>query len=115
MDAFRTSGYGDVRPSVTRSVLVPLFEEDGLRMGELAARSHLAKQTMTTMVRAVDAPASWSDGLIPRTPGRLACTSRHKGFGFDPSPPGRWHASNTKSKRASVTVELLPSVPLSPK
>jgi DNA-binding MarR family transcriptional regulator len=52
-DAFRTSGHGDVRPSYG-SVLVPLFEEDGLRMGELAARSHLAKQTMTTMVRAVE-------------------------------------------------------------
>lgn len=51
--AFRASGHGDVRPSYG-SVLVPLFEEDGLRMGELAARSHLAKQTMTTMVRVVE-------------------------------------------------------------
>ncbi len=33
------------------SVLIPLFEEDGLRMGEIAARSRLSKQTMTTLVR----------------------------------------------------------------
>ena len=52
-EAFRASGHGNVRPSYG-SVLVPLFEEDGLRMGELAARSHLAKQTMTTMVRTVE-------------------------------------------------------------
>jgi DNA-binding MarR family transcriptional regulator len=30
---------------------LPLFEEDGLRMGELARRSRLSKQTMTTLVR----------------------------------------------------------------
>jgi DNA-binding MarR family transcriptional regulator len=34
--------------------LVPLFEEDGLRIGELARRSRLTKQTMTTMVRAAE-------------------------------------------------------------
>jgi DNA-binding MarR family transcriptional regulator len=50
---FREQGHGDVRPAYG-SVLVPLFEEDGLRIGELAERSHLAKQTMTTMVRAVE-------------------------------------------------------------
>jgi DNA-binding MarR family transcriptional regulator len=31
--------------------LLPLFEEDGLRMGQIAARSRLSKQTMTTLVR----------------------------------------------------------------
>jgi DNA-binding MarR family transcriptional regulator len=61
-EAFRASGHGDVRPSYG-SVLVPLFEEDGLRMGELAARSHLAKQTMTTMVRVVEAA-----GFVERRP-----------------------------------------------
>ena len=50
---FREQRYGEVRPAFG-SVLVPLFEEDGLRIGELAERSHLAKQTMTTMVRAVE-------------------------------------------------------------
>jgi DNA-binding MarR family transcriptional regulator len=51
-ETFREAGYGDVRPAYG-SVLVPLLEEDGLRIGELAERSHLAKQTMTTMVRTV--------------------------------------------------------------
>ena len=53
-DAFNREGYRYVRPSFG-SVLVPLFEEDGLRLGELARRSCVTKQTMTTMVRAVQA------------------------------------------------------------
>jgi len=61
-EAFRLQGHGDVRPSYG-SVLVPLFEQDGLRMSELAARSRLAKQTMTTMVRLVERA-----GLVQRRP-----------------------------------------------
>jgi DNA-binding MarR family transcriptional regulator len=61
-EAFRRQGHGEVRPSYG-SVLVPLFEEDGLRMSELAARAHLAKQTMTTMVRVVERA-----GLVQRRP-----------------------------------------------
>jgi DNA-binding MarR family transcriptional regulator len=53
-DGFVREGFPQVRPSFG-SVLVPLFEEDGLRVGELARRSRLTKQTMTTMVRAVEA------------------------------------------------------------
>jgi DNA-binding MarR family transcriptional regulator len=49
-----------VRPSYG-SLLVPLFEEDGLRMGELARRAHLSKQTMTTMVRLLE-----REGLVHR-------------------------------------------------
>ena len=52
-DELYQRGFPEVRPSFG-SVLVPLFEEDGLRMGELARRSRLAKQTMTTMVRLVE-------------------------------------------------------------
>lgn len=52
-DRFRARGWADVRPSFG-SVLLPLFEEDGLRMGELARRSRLSKQTMTTLVRLVE-------------------------------------------------------------
>ena len=52
-DGFAREGFPEVRPSFG-SVLVPLFEEDGLRLGELARRSKLTKQTMTTMVRAVE-------------------------------------------------------------
>ena len=59
-ERFRELGYPEVRPSYG-SVLVPLFEEDGLRMGQLAARSRLSKQTMTTMVRLLE-----RDGLVTR-------------------------------------------------
>ena len=59
-DRFVAAGYSDVRPSYG-SILVPLFEEDGLRMGELAARARLSKQTMTTMVRVLE-----REGLVER-------------------------------------------------
>ena len=47
---FADRGFGEVRPSYG-SVLLPLFEDDGLRMGQIAERARLSKQTMTTMVR----------------------------------------------------------------
>jgi len=43
-------GFGDVRASFG-SVLVPLFEQDGLRVGELASAARLSKQAMTGLVR----------------------------------------------------------------
>lgn len=52
-ERFSAAGWSDVRPSYG-SILVPLFEEDGLRMGELARRARLSKQTMTTMVRLLE-------------------------------------------------------------
>lgn len=52
-EAFRRAGYGDVRPA-HGSILVPLFEENGLRMGELAKRSRLSKQTMTALIRVME-------------------------------------------------------------
>jgi DNA-binding MarR family transcriptional regulator len=52
-ERFSERGWQEVRPSYG-SVLVPLFEEDGLRMTELARRARLAKQTMTTLVRLVE-------------------------------------------------------------
>jgi DNA-binding MarR family transcriptional regulator len=52
-EAFRRSGYGEVRPA-HGSILLPLFEEDGLRMGELAKRSKLSKQTMTTLIKTME-------------------------------------------------------------
>jgi DNA-binding MarR family transcriptional regulator len=57
---FAEFGYPEVRPSYG-SVLLPLFEEDGLRIGEIAARSRLSKQTMTTLVRLAE-----RDGLATR-------------------------------------------------
>jgi DNA-binding MarR family transcriptional regulator len=59
---FAERGFHDVRPSYG-SVLVPLFEEDGLRMGELAARSRLSKQTMTELVARLE-----RDGFVERRP-----------------------------------------------
>jgi MarR family transcriptional regulator, organic hydroperoxide resistance regulator len=59
---FCKRGFPQVRPSFG-SILIPLFEEDGLRIGELARRSRLSKQTMTTMVRLVE-----TSGLVERRP-----------------------------------------------
>jgi DNA-binding MarR family transcriptional regulator len=39
-----------VRPAFG-AILLPLFQEDGLRMGDLADRARIAKQSMTTLVR----------------------------------------------------------------
>src|SRR5215208_135637 len=59
-ERFAAAGYADVRPSYG-SVLLPLFEDDGLRMGELARRARLSKQTMTDMIRRLE-----RDGLVER-------------------------------------------------
>jgi MarR family transcriptional regulator, transcriptional regulator for hemolysin len=70
------------------SVLIPLLEEDGLRMGEIARCARLSKQTVTTMVRLCE-----RDGLVERLPdpddGRttrvhLAAKARH----FQPAAEG---------------------------
>ena len=50
MERFATHGFDDVRPSFG-SILVPLFDEDGLRLGELAERARLSKQSMTGLVK----------------------------------------------------------------
>jgi DNA-binding MarR family transcriptional regulator len=61
-ERFAEAGYADVRPSYG-SALLPLYEEDGLRMGVLARRARLSKQTMTEMIRRLEA-----DGLVDRRP-----------------------------------------------
>jgi DNA-binding MarR family transcriptional regulator len=61
-ERFRSRGFPEVRPAYG-SVLLPLFEEDPLRMGELARRARVAKQTMTTLVRLAE-----RDGLVERRP-----------------------------------------------
>jgi len=62
VEAFAAAGYRQVRASYG-SVLLPLWEQDGLRMGELASRARLSKQTMTTLVRLAE-----RDGLVIRRP-----------------------------------------------
>jgi DNA-binding MarR family transcriptional regulator len=81
-ERLRAAGWGEVRPSYG-SLLVPLFEEDGLRIGELARRSRLSKQTMTTMVRLLE-----RDGLVRRERDpddgrafRIVLTARARRFG----------------------------------
>jgi len=59
-ERFAAAGFPEVRPSYG-SLLIPLYEEDGLRLGELARRARLSKQTLTTMARAAE-----QDGLIVR-------------------------------------------------
>jgi DNA-binding MarR family transcriptional regulator len=61
-EAFSEAGYAEVRPSYG-SVLLPLYEDDGLRIGELAARARLSKQTMTELIRRLE-----RDGLVERSP-----------------------------------------------
>jgi DNA-binding MarR family transcriptional regulator len=59
---FTEAGFGHVRPSFG-SILIPLFEQDGLRLGELAERGGISKQAMTTLVRQVE-----EAGFIRRRP-----------------------------------------------
>jgi len=80
-ERFARDGFPEVRASYG-SILVPLFEEDGLRMGVLAERAGLSKQTMTTMVRLLE-----RDGLVERAPdpadGRaslVSLTARSRAF-----------------------------------
>jgi DNA-binding MarR family transcriptional regulator len=80
-EGFAAAGFADVRPSYG-SVLLPLWERDDLRMGQLAERARLSKQTMTTLVRLCE-----RDGLVERAPdpqdGRatvVSLTARAKRF-----------------------------------
>ena len=49
-ERFTAAGFADVRPSYG-SILVPLFEEDGLRPSELARRAGMTKQSMGELIR----------------------------------------------------------------
>jgi DNA-binding MarR family transcriptional regulator len=60
VERFAGRGFQDVRASYG-SVLVPLFERDGLRLGELAAVSRLSKQALTGLVKLCE-----RDGLVVR-------------------------------------------------
>jgi DNA-binding MarR family transcriptional regulator len=57
---FAEAGFPEVRASYG-ALLIPLFDEDGLRMGELARRARLSKQTVTTIARLLE-----RDGLVSR-------------------------------------------------
>lgn len=49
-DGMARRGLVELRPAYC-AILLPLFAEDGLVMGELAQRARLSKQTVTTLVR----------------------------------------------------------------
>ena len=57
---FAERGFPEVRASYG-SVLVPLFEQDALRLGELASASRLSKQAITGLVKLCE-----DDGLVVR-------------------------------------------------
>jgi len=61
-ERFCAAGFAEVRPSYG-AILVPLFEEDGLRIGELGRRARLSKQAMTTMLRLLE-----KEDLVTRRP-----------------------------------------------
>jgi DNA-binding MarR family transcriptional regulator len=78
---FREAGYPEVSPAFG-SILLPLFEEDGLRITELGQRAGLSKQTMTTMIRLMEERA-----LVERRPdpldrraARIFLTERSRAF-----------------------------------
>jgi DNA-binding MarR family transcriptional regulator len=79
--AFAEAGFPEVSPAFG-SILLPLAEEDGLQIGELGRRSRLTKQTMTTMIRRMQAR-----GLVDRRPdtddrraSRIYLTERSRAF-----------------------------------
>jgi DNA-binding MarR family transcriptional regulator len=50
VERFAQRGFPEVRASFG-SVLVPLFDEEPLRLGDIAARARLSKQSMTGLVK----------------------------------------------------------------
>jgi DNA-binding MarR family transcriptional regulator len=81
LERFAAAGFPEVRASYG-SVLVPLFEQDGLRMGEIGRRARLSKPSMTALVRMCE-----DDGLVrrERDPAdgrayRVALTARGREF-----------------------------------
>jgi DNA-binding MarR family transcriptional regulator len=59
-ERFVSAGYEDVRPSYG-SVLLPLYEQDGMRIGELARDARPNKQTLTDLIRRLE-----RDNLVER-------------------------------------------------
>lgn len=60
IERFAAHGFDEVRASYG-SVLVPLFAQDGQRLGELATAARLSKQAMTGLVKRCEA-----DDLVER-------------------------------------------------
>lgn len=54
MERLRETGVTDIRPSFG-AVMVPLFEQDGLRLGQIAQQAGLSKQTVTNIADRIEA------------------------------------------------------------
>jgi DNA-binding MarR family transcriptional regulator len=81
VERFAERGFPEVRASFG-SVLVPLFDEQPLRLGDIAARARLSKQSMTGLVKQCE-----DAGLVARErdPGdgrayRISLTRRGREF-----------------------------------
>ncbi len=53
MDRLQKAGVTDIRPAFG-AVLVPLFEQDGIRLGQLAQQAGLSKQTVTNIAGRIE-------------------------------------------------------------
>ena len=81
VERFAERGFPEVRASFG-SVLVPLFDQEPLRLGDIAARARLSKQSMTGLVKLCE-----EAGLVARErdPGdgrayRISLTARGREF-----------------------------------
>src|SRR5215208_7053419 len=60
LERFAAAGYPEIKGSFG-SVLLPLFDEDGLRIGEIGRRARLSKPSMTALISQCEAA-----GLVRR-------------------------------------------------
>ena len=100
MKRFAALGFADVRPSFG-SILVSLFEQDGLRLGELAARGRLSKQAVTGLVKLCE-----DAGLVIRE----RDPDDGRAFRIRLSPRGRELRSVAGSELRSLDAELVASL-----
>ena len=100
VERFAERGFPEVRASYG-SVLVPLFERDGLRLGELAAAARLSKQAMTGLVQRCEA-----GGLVERE--RDAVDGR--AFVIRLTPRGRAFRAVAEGVQAELEARLVESL-----
>ena len=60
LERFEAAGFAEIKGSFG-SVLLPLFDEDGLRIGEIGRRARLSKPSMTALIAQCEAT-----GLVRR-------------------------------------------------
>jgi hypothetical protein len=73
------AGFPQVRASYG-SVLLPLWEQHGVRMGALAERARLSKQTMTTLVRLAERVVAQLQSQVETALGARATRGLHHGL-----------------------------------